>query len=502
MVTRWGLILLIEAGIVAMTQVGSEAQQKFPFGQSLGYRVWIGEAPAGWMELRFEDTLYEGRPAVRSELTLELTLRRSGTPVALRRVRTAYFDQEAPYRPYVLTALTEEPAGVRRAECRFQEGKVLLRLEIEDRAVENELPAPATLLLEEALPYYLWAEPFSEPGEQRRIALFNSDVLRPIWADLRFLGEELSPIGGRTVPARRYRQRLDWMGGVVTEEWYSPSGGLLRMDLAMGGLPLRLERVWEPSSVPDLQELPEVDLLVATRIPTAGRPERPDRLRALLRLEDGSPWHAESIPHSPRQQVRWDPESGAVLVEVQQDPVPERPAPFPLEVSDPTLQRYLQPSAFVEANDPQIVQAAQEIVAGAANAWQAAERIARWVYQHVNNKGLDQGFATAKETLQSRAGDCTEHTMLAIALSRAAGIPARILAGIVWQNDGFYYHFWHEVWVGEWIALDATLGQAPADAAHIQLSPVQFESETALEFGEGIFRTLNRLSIHLLPPAP
>ena len=40
-----------------------------------------------------------------------------------------------------------------------------------------------------------------------------------------------------------------------------------------------------------------------------------------------------------------------------------------------------------------------------------------------------------------------------------------------------------------------TLGQHPADARRIQLSGGALESDTALEFGEGILRTLNRLEL-------
>ncbi len=36
-------------------------------------------------------------------------------------------------------------------------------------------------------------------------------------------------------------------------------------------------------------------------------------------------------------------------------------------------------------------------------------------------------------------------------------------------NDGFYYHAWTELWLGEWISADAVFDQLPADATHIKL---------------------------------
>ncbi|GIW48513.1 MAG: hypothetical protein KatS3mg078_2390 [Deltaproteobacteria bacterium] len=35
-------------------------------------------------------------------------------------------------------------------------------------------------------------------------------------------------------------------------------------------------------------------------------------------------------------------------------------------------------------------------------------------------------------------------------------------------NDRFYYHAWNEVFVGDWVSVDSTLGQFPADASHIK----------------------------------
>jgi transglutaminase-like putative cysteine protease len=65
--------------------------------------------------------------------------------------------------------------------------------------------------------------------------------------------------------------------------------------------------------------------------------------------------------------------------------------------------------------------------------------------------------------------------VLYAALARAAGLPTRMVAGVVYMpGDGgtpaaFYYHAWNEVWLGAWIAVDPTFGQFPADATHVEL---------------------------------
>jgi transglutaminase-like putative cysteine protease len=69
--------------------------------------------------------------------------------------------------------------------------------------------------------------------------------------------------------------------------------------------------------------------------------------------------------------------------------------------------------------------------------------------------------------LETKSGDCNEHATLLTALLRAAGIPARISVGLVYMREGFFYHAWVEAYTGEWITLDPTLNQMPADVTHI-----------------------------------
>ena len=81
----------------------------------------------------------------------------------------------------------------------------------------------------------------------------------------------------------------------------------------------------------------------------------------------------------------------------------------------------------------------------------------------------------ASDVLTAGRGDCTEHTVLLVALARALGIPARPVHGLVYARyedgqDALYWHAWVEVRsAGEWIAMDPTFGQPVADATHVAL---------------------------------
>jgi hypothetical protein len=85
-------------------------------------------------------------------------------------------------------------------------------------------------------------------------------------------------------------------------------------------------------------------------------------------------------------------------------------------------------------------------------------------------KRITVSVPSAVQVLETRRGDCNEHTVLFVALARALGIPARTAAGLVYLNGHFYYHAWPEVYLRGWVAVDPTFGQLPADAAHIRFT--------------------------------
>lgn len=139
-----------------------------------------------------------------------------------------------------------------------------------------------------------------------------------------------------------------------------------------------------------------------------------------------------------------------------------------LPLTSDELKEYLSSTLFIQSNDPEIISKSKAIVGGAKEPIEKTRLIYKWVYEKIE-KAPTVTIPAATEVLKSRRGDCNEHTMLFTALARAAGVPARIAVGLVYKDRHFYYHAWPEVYVGGWLPVDPTLGQWPADAAHIRL---------------------------------
>jgi len=130
---------------------------------------------------------------------------------------------------------------------------------------------------------------------------------------------------------------------------------------------------------------------------------------------------------------------------------------------------FLDAEPLLEVRHPEIVLLAHRLRGDEKDPHVVAERINRWVYDSLK-KTITIGVPSALATLRARRGDCNEHTQLTVALLRAAGIPARVAAGLAFVDGKFYYHAWPEVWLERWVAIDPTFGQFPADAAHLRFT--------------------------------
>lgn len=137
----------------------------------------------------------------------------------------------------------------------------------------------------------------------------------------------------------------------------------------------------------------------------------------------------------------------------------------PVEVEEPgkVKNEYLKSSYFLDSNNEKVCATAARIAGEEKDAWHKAQRIEKWVHEHMKGNAK-VNFAAASQVLNDLQGDCRQHAMLTAALCRAAGVPARTAVGLVYVNDEDHgpelvFHMWTEVWVrGQWMMLDAVLG--------------------------------------------
>ncbi len=135
---------------------------------------------------------------------------------------------------------------------------------------------------------------------------------------------------------------------------------------------------------------------------------------------------------------------------------------------DSTFTRFTEPSVLVQTADPRIQAQARQIVSRERRPRRQVEMLTQWVFESLEKRS-SSGPPSAISVFDSRRGDCDEHTNLFLALARSLGIPARAISGLLYIEGQLYYHSWPEVYISEWVPVDPTLGQVPADARHVRL---------------------------------
>ena len=156
-----------------------------------------------------------------------------------------------------------------------------------------------------------------------------------------------------------------------------------------------------------------------------------------------------------------------------------------------------QPNIIEDSGNPEIIRAAQKIVLGAPNQQEMVKRITKFVYKHISNKNYNHGNMSAGEVLRTKSGDCTEHSALFAALARAAGIPAKMVYGVVLNSNGeFFFHNWNEVFAdGKWIPVDSTYNMDKADSSRITLIYGGSDSRSREQVSLSVLRFLNNTRI-------
>ena len=162
---------------------------------------------------------------------------------------------------------------------------------------------------------------------------------------------------------------------------------------------------------------------------------------------------------SDRRQTVLETSAKKITVEVRR--VPKGPAEA---LTDVERQRALSATPYEPLQDARLRQAARDARGSASKPKDIVRNVVLWVHDYVEQKDLSRAYAPATATLESRQGDCTEHSVLASALLKANGVPARLVDGVIAFDGKLGYHEWVEAYVeGEgWTPVDPTFGEPEA----------------------------------------
>lgn len=182
------------------------------------------------------------------------------------------------------------------------------------------------------------------------------------------------------------------------------------------------------------------------------------------------------IPETGEQRVRL--ENGEAVVDICADCGPG------LAADRETLADALKPTAYLQSDAPALHAIADPIARLKVSDAEKMEMLRLKAKPYLGTIDFT-GHYSALETLSRKRGDCTESSVLLAALGRAAGIPTRVVNGLVYSRESYHGvgnvfmpHSWTLAFAdGKWKSFDLALDRF--DATHI-----------ALTIGDGDERTL------------
>ena len=294
-----------------------------------------------------------------------------------------------------------------------------------------------------------------ETGKKYTFDIFDPATMGQTPVVVEVVGKEDIIIAGSRRSATRVELKFK---GTSQSAWIDKSGQVLQ---ETGLLGIRLVKTTRQDALEGLDMEASTDLTQLASVASNVRLDNPENL-TMLKYEISGIGDKRIQLDGGRQVFKDN------ILAIHRESLSELPDNLAPEKFQAFEKIFLRPSAFIQADHQDIRNLAQEIVADKNKPLEKIKALVDWVHRNIDKRPV-LSLPDALSTLENRVGDCNEHAVLLAALSRAAGIPCRLEAGLAYLKGRFYYHAWNLVYLGRWITVDALFGQIPADVSHIRL---------------------------------
>jgi hypothetical protein len=331
--------------------------------------------------------------------------------------------------------------------------KIDININTGGREIKKKIPISTTPYLPGSLRFMLIQQELSV-GKEFKVPFFDPSTMSNDEITIQVEAKERIVINGSESLSYRLKESFK---GVVLRAWVDEQGTLLKEEGPLGIVLVRETK--EDALAKNYSTGLGIDIISSTSVPVTGHIDNPQSIQYLkIRFEGVS--LSDFNMDDERQVLKGD------IIEITKEEIDSENT-YLIPLKEKGFKDYLVPSALVQSNDPEIIEEANRIVKDEKNAVNAAKIIMEWVYHNIDKRPTIS-IPSALEVLDLKSGDCNEHTVLFAALTKAVGIPTKIITGIVFSEERFYYHSWAKVFVGRWISIDPTMKQFPTDATHVE----------------------------------
>jgi len=422
--------------------------------------------------------------------------RLGGNPVEIATSQESIYDEEGKPLECILRIKMSESETMMKAEI----GTDKILFKSGDKIIK-ELPYEEEFYLEVPVEEIIENEGL-KPGKKYSFKILDFTSYSLVDFDFEVIGKEDVLVLGKQMKLWHAKGETTYVIPLSVDEWIDESGNSWKSINKTSFTILTSIRMPKEKALEVSKET--FDIAFSTIINSNVTFENPQEIQGVtFKLSGISPDKIKNFPFDDGSQKILEEGKDYVIVQTSSQIFKEEEAIlFP--VKDEKFRIFLKSSSFCQAGDPEVQEVAKEIVGQERNSWRASKKIADWVEKEIT-ANYDVGFATAKEILKNREGDCSEHTVLTVALCRAVGIPARAAVGIMYGRGIFAYHMWPEVYVGRWVSLDSKWlavdkksGEYYTDATHIKIGRSLLNENILKEMAQAISEIIGQLKLEII----
>lgn len=458
---KWLLTLML------ITLASPALALKIPYETWMG--AYIGESKVGYLSFTITKAELDGIHGYKIESSIRNQLTVLGAELT-QIVNTVLFTDDE-YNPLREEFSMSSGGKTTTVSAKFTGDHIDCVVSAGSGATTRSIPIPeGANLVGDAM--FAILEPNPEVGRQYDLYYFN-----PITLTVEDLKVKIERKERLTVRGKHYdtvvMRNITPMGEMTL--WQDSEGGVVKVNAIMG---ISMIRETKEQAIAGLNGGGE-DFAVRTRV-RANKPiASPGSIKVLDLVMTGLDDPKMAIVDSRQKSRPLAKPDGAIHFRITADEsVPTRPLNRP--VRKPELAEYLAATPYVDHEEASVREQADQIVGSEKNSYAACSKIRSWLHSNMQVRA-DIGITrSASDVLKSRMGVCRDYAILFAALARAAGIPAKVVSGLVYLNDGFYYHAWVECYTGKWTPFDATRSTDFVDATHIKLAEGDATSMFAL----------------------
>jgi hypothetical protein len=414
---------------------------------------------------------FAGRPATRSDSHTLIDAGLLGTPLKMVTDSTTWTNKSG--RPLRMKFSIESGGRSQTLDAAF--GAKTVGVDVNNNGSKSHLSLtiPDGAIVDDPLTLMLHDNPM--PGQKMSVWVLDPMTVSFHKSQVKIVGPSSTVVKGKKVSATLVEMTDQ---GTTMRVFMGTKGELIRVEGPMG-----IEMLPESKEVALIKPgkySPSVDLAINTSIKTDKPISDPSHLTELKLRVLGK--DLSEIPSDASQSVTKDGEDWIIDVHPLRLNASEGES---VAEASASLAQWTQPSLDIPSNNPKFRELSKKLIGPNKDVRGAALAIKQYVYNLMQpNAGIGI-LRDASEILATKEGVCRDYAILTTTLLRAAGIPSRVVAGLVNWDGTFYYHAWSEAWDGRrWIGIDSTTDDEQLSAGHIKLAQGNVEEAFTFTFLE------------------